>query len=199
MDKESSPLAFESVGEFSRYRRHLPHLQLPGSVYFCTASTKFRNSLSPAERDLVYDAIQFHRDRKYELFASVVMPDHFHLILRPLEKNDAGLFSLSEIFHSIKSWSANQIGKLRSQSHATASHATVLGSREGKSRAGMPDLRGVAIWQDETYDHIMRNDEDYSEKFYYTIYNPVEAGLVEKPDDYRWLWYQGKPEVPRSA
>jgi REP element-mobilizing transposase RayT len=171
MKEETALSAFAAIDEFSRYRRHLPHLQLHGSVYFCTASTKFRQTLSPEERDIVFEAIQFHRDRKYELFASVVMPDHFHLLLEPLQKDDSGLFNLSEIFHSIKSWSSNQIGKLRPQ---------------------VSDRKKSPIWQDETYDHILRNDEDYSEKFYYTLYNPVEAGLVATPDEYKWLWYQGK-------
>jgi len=26
----------------------------------------------------------------------------------------------------------------------------------------------------------------------YILYNPVKAGLVEKPEDYKWLFFGGK-------
>jgi hypothetical protein len=39
--------------------------------------------------------------------------------------------------------------------------------------------------------HIIRNEKDYYEKLRYLIMNPVEAGLVSRAEDYRWLYYKG--------
>ena len=50
---------------------------------------------------------------------------------------------------------------------------------------------GIRMWQDESYDHILRNEKDYLEKLRYLIMNPVVAGLVERPEDYKWLIYPG--------
>ncbi|MEK6552808.1 MAG: transposase, partial [Bacteroidota bacterium] len=54
----------------------------------------------------------FHNNKKYKLYAFVIMPDHVHLLLQPLEKTKNSFYSLSEILHSIKSYSANQINKI---------------------------------------------------------------------------------------
>jgi REP element-mobilizing transposase RayT len=72
-------------------------------------------------------------------------------------------YSLSQITHSIKSYSANRIQKLL-------------------------NIKG-SIWQDENYDRIVRNENEYVEKVNYIVNNPLKAGLVGKPKDYRWLFY----------
>jgi hypothetical protein len=45
------------------------------------------------------------------------------------------------------------------------------------------------FWQPSFFDHILRNDESYSEKWEYVCQNPVRAGLVKEPDDWQ---YQGE-------
>ena len=74
-------------------------------------------------------------------------------------------FSLAQIMHSIKSYSANRIQRLL--------------NRKG------------SIWQDENYDRIIRDEGEYLEKLNYIVNNPLKAGLVEKPEDYRWLYIVG--------
>jgi REP-associated tyrosine transposase len=44
-------------------------------------------------------------------------------------------------------------------------------------------------WQPGFFDHLIRNDESYGEKWNYVRENPVRAGLVASADD--WL-YQGE-------
>ena len=45
---------------------------------------------------------------------------------------------------------------------------------------------GVAAphWQKGSFDHLLRSDESYSEKWRYVRENPVKAGLVEKAEDW---------------
>src|SRR5437868_118711 len=103
----------EAVTDFTLTRQDLPHMQSPGSYYFTDSNTHNREILSEEERDIVFNSILFHNGTKYDLDAAVVMPDHFHLLLHPKEKGDEGFYSLPEIFHSIKSYSAQQIRKMR--------------------------------------------------------------------------------------
>jgi len=44
-------------------------------------------------------------------------------------------------------------------------------------------------WQPGFFDHILRSDESYTEKWNYVRDNPVRAGLVEIADDWP---YQGE-------
>jgi REP element-mobilizing transposase RayT len=39
-------------------------------------------------------------------------------------------------------------------------------------------------WQPGFFDHILRQNESYAEKWEYVRLNPVRAGLVEDPDDW---------------
>jgi putative transposase len=48
--------------------------------------------------------------------------------------------------------------------------------------------RHGALWQDESFDRIVRSGEDIRRKCEYVCENPVRAGLVATVDDYPWLW-----------
>ena len=41
-------------------------------------------------------------------------------------------------------------------------------------------------WQQRFFDHALRTVQDYWEKVEYIHLNPVQRGLVAKPDD--WIW-----------
>lgn len=45
------------------------------------------------------------------------------------------------------------------------------------------------IWQEGFFDHVLRNDESYSQKWNYVYENPVRAGLVSRAEDWP---YQGE-------
>jgi len=40
------------------------------------------------------------------------------------------------------------------------------------------------IWQRACFDHVLRNDESYAQKWNYVRENPVRAGLVTNADDW---------------
>jgi REP-associated tyrosine transposase len=44
----------------------------------------------------------------------------------------------------------------------------------------------VPIWQRGFFDHILRSDESYAQKWNYVHHNPVRAGLVTKAEDWRY-------------
>ena len=103
-----------------------------------------------------------------EIFAAVVMPNHIHLVLRPLRDKAGELFSLPEILHATKGRSAHAVNKLLNR-------------------------RGP-VWQDECFDHLPRKCEKLREKIYYVLNNPVRKGLVKRWEDYRWIWKSPKVE-----
>ncbi len=45
---------------------------------------------------------------------------------------------------------------------------------------------GEVFWQDESFDHSVRNEEEFHRIKQYVERNPVKAGLVDDPED--WLW-----------
>ena len=46
--------------------------------------------------------------------------------------------------------------------------------------------RGEKFWQDEFFDRIVRNDTEFGRIQRYIEWNPVKAGLMARPEDFRW-------------
>jgi REP element-mobilizing transposase RayT len=79
--------------------------------------------------------------------------------------------SLSEELHGIKGFSAREINRLKGH-------------------------RG-AIWMDESFDHIVRNEDEWEQKIEHVRQNPITRGLAKVPADYRWLWVA--PEISKAG
>jgi REP element-mobilizing transposase RayT len=50
----------------------------------------------------------------------------------------------------------------------------------------MLGLTGKSFWQEESYDHIARDQREFDTIRGYIEENPVRAGLVARAEDYRW-------------
>jgi REP element-mobilizing transposase RayT len=146
------------------YRRRLPHYQRDEKPLFVTFRTHDRILLSAESRTLVLEHCLHDHGKTIELHAAVVMPDHVHLLFTALRDTEGWTFALPEILRAIKGSSARSVNKL------SANHGTV--------------------WQDESFDHVLRGDESLRETIEYIRQNPVRKGLVAIPEDYKWLWLE---------
>jgi REP element-mobilizing transposase RayT len=154
------------INGFRKRSRHLPHWEDPGATYFITFTLR-----KPAQVDLtqpriarlIVNALRFLDGDRYLLYDYTVMPDHVHAIIQPMAEGSSAE-SLSRITHSLKSWLAHKINELCGR-------------------------RGP-LWQDETYDHIIRNQADYQETAAYILDNAPRKGLVEQATDWPW-WGKG--------
>jgi len=45
---------------------------------------------------------------------------------------------------------------------------------------------GKPFWQDESFDHWIRNSAEFARVCHYIEWNPVRAGLVARPEDWKW-------------
>jgi REP element-mobilizing transposase RayT len=67
-------------------------------------------------------------------------------------------------------------------------------------------LTGSPLWQEESYDHLVRDRTEFERVKRYIENNPVRAGLVKEAQEYRWSsagWGTGRSaplcEGPRRA
>src|SRR5579864_1704828 len=145
------------------YRRKLPHYQKPGKAVFVTFCKNYRGEPFPDEaRDAVLQCCLRGNGDRFRLHAVVVMPEHVHLLLTPLCDEDGWPCGLAAILKSIKGASARAVNKLLSTSGP--------------------------VWQEESFDHVLRSHESLKEKLEYIRQNPVRRKLVDRPENYRWLW-----------
>jgi len=156
------------------YRRNLPHLQRDTTPHFITFVTKFRWRLPDFARNIVLSSCFHDHRRRYELYVAVVMPDHAHIILTPAINHERlEIFSLVEIMRGIKGSSGRAINQKL--------------SRQG------------AVWQEESFDHVLRSSESLDAKVEYILQNPVRRGLVRDWRDYPWAWKRPSPDAARMT
>jgi REP element-mobilizing transposase RayT len=150
--------------EIRRRRHHLPHWQQDGAFYWVTILSG-RGAIPPTARQIVVDTLLHDHGRKYDLVAAVVMPDHVHLIMQPLCRVEGVWYDLAQLLRSIKGASAYRINR----------HMDTSGS----------------VWRPESYDRIIRNEDEYWRYLGYLINNPVKRELVDEPEDYPYtVWPQ---------
>ena len=111
---------------------------------------------------LVADSLHYRHGRVYDLHAFCIMPNHVHVIFAPLAKTDGTFHSLASIMHSLKGYTGHEANQLL--------------SREGD------------FWQHESYDHVVRDLEEYWRIVAYVLNNPVKAGLVQQWQDWPWSY-----------
>src|SRR6266446_1287321 len=150
-------------------RRRLPHFERPWAIYAVTIATNKDRCLSPNARTIVLESLRHFHNRRYEMFAACVMPDHVHLLIQPWPKDDddkgnTAFWPLSELLHSIKSFSAHELNEIENKSGS--------------------------VWEKERFDRYVRSDRDLKEKFHYILRNPWDSGVAKQNEDYLWVWTQ---------
>jgi putative transposase len=161
--QKSGGTGVSPVQSFKITHRTLPHWQEPGRVYFITWRCKKGEVFSSEERTIALEALHYWDSRKWTLYAAVIMPDHVHALVQPLPLPQSGrVYDLAEIIHSVKSFSVHRINRLR--------------GRKG------------SLWQDERYDRIIRDEAEFLEKWQYIMDNPLKQELVQRWEDYPWLY-----------
>lgn len=153
-----------------KYHRRLPHFRTPGAIYHvrmridpCWGSLKVDQDFRTIE-----DAIFFWHKRKCILIAYVIMPDHSHIVLQPQPVKNTlrswcdykEFYRLEDILGSIKKYTSRKINK-----------------RHG--------CTGKPLWQEESFDRIVRSERDLDLLVDYIHGNPVRRKLVERPEEYR--------------
>jgi len=149
------------------YQRRLPHHQKADRAIFVTFRKLNRDPFPASARDVILQHCRHDDGKRIQLHAAVVMPNHVHLLLTPLRDEQGWPYALPAILKLIQGVSARNVNRL-------------LGT-------------SGPVWQEESFDHMLRSNESFQEKQDYIRQNPVRAGLVEKPQDYQWLWVEEGP------
>ena len=131
----------------------------------------------------VAESLHYRNEKVYRLDAYCIMANHVHVVFTPLliqqhsevpqavslrpedaQTNSLYYNTLSSIMQSLKGYTARK-----------ANH--ILG-------------RSGAFWHHESYDHCVRNPNEWQRIINYVLNNPVKAGLVDEWEKWRWSYYR---------
>jgi putative transposase len=140
---------------------HLPHITPFASspVYFFTACVAGRRQILACGEVLAIVEDIWRNSATYDgwfVGRFTIMPDHVHFFASP-----------------------NRSAKARPEWCKT--WKSISSRRVTKALGVSPP-----IWQPDTFDHILRGTESYSEKWEYVAANPVRAGLCATTVEWPW-------------
>jgi len=141
--------------------RNLKRYQESGQTHFVTFSCYRRQARlrSPARCDLFVEKLEQTRTRfGLRVYGYVVMPEHVHLLLSEPDRE-----LLAAALQSLK-----------------------LAVSKSVPRPGAVPGEPARLWQSRYCDRNVRDHAEFVEKLRYIHRNPVNRGLVDRPED--WLW-----------
>jgi REP element-mobilizing transposase RayT len=103
------------------------------------------------------------------------MPNHVHLVFKigdeyvsriadSTARNGVSGYRVTKILQDLKKYTAGESNKIL-------------------SRSGQ-------FWHNESYDHVIRNEEEHCNIVNYIVQNPVKAGLVDNYKKWKWTYIE---------
>jgi putative transposase len=159
---------------------------LESPVYFVTACThEWRTVLATgAVADILIDEWRAAEKRHGWLVGRyVIMPDHVHFFCA----TEHNAKTLSVFVGAWKEWTSKRITReIGPVVAAGADRGFVVGAIKKKprsTRAATAETATKRIWQREFFDHVLRSEESYAEKWEYVRQNPVRAGVAASAEE----------------
>jgi putative transposase len=132
---------------------------IPGAFVFITGVTRDRVPyLEPEDNvELFWETMRnVQRIHPFHLLAYVILPEHFHWLMRVDDKGG----NFSTVLHSVK---RNFTLNFKKAHGITAP---------------------LSLWQRRFWDHVIRDEQDLNIHFDYVHWNPIKHGYVERPEDW---------------
>ncbi|HAD13896.1 MAG TPA: hypothetical protein DCF33_15830 [Saprospirales bacterium] len=114
--------------------------------------------------NIVAEAIHYRANKQYELHGYTIMPNHVHMLVTSLPEAPV----LHKVMQHLKRVSGKRCNKIL--------HRT-----------------GLAFWEDESYDRIVRDEKEFLNILNYILRNPVKAKLAKSWEDWPYTFVQ--PEL----
>ena len=132
-------------------------------------------------KDIIIDSLKFLvTDKRIELNAFVIMSNHIHLIWQPLFSHTP-----SSIQASFMKYTAQQLKRSLINNNENALDSFKVDKYD----------REYQLWKREPLSIELISLDLFNQKLEYIHYNPVSAGLCEKPEDYYYssakFYYDG--------
>jgi putative DNA methylase len=185
-------------GESQSHRRERIHKELFATYDQLLASDASVKWLAdPRIAAMVRSNLYHHHGSKYQLLAYCIMPNHVHVLLLPL----AG--QASRLPHEGVSPARSRDSPANRSAGGSPAHRSALDQIGETADAGSPlssimhSLKSYTaheantilhrtgpFWQSESYDHWVRDEQELDRIVAYIANNPLEAGLVERLQDW---------------
>ena len=141
-----------------KYKR----LFIPDSYIFLTVVTNQRKNILIKNIKLLRESFQNAKKHfDFEITASVILPDHFHILIKP-----ENIKEYPKIITAIKFYFSRRY-------NAVGQECPTYDRTKG-------------IWQRRYYEHTINDEKDLNNHLDYIHFNPIKHGHIEKVKDWEY-------------
>ena len=131
-------------------------------------------------KEILIEAIKYcQREKDLELYGWCIMTSHVHLIIGT--KGNA----LSNIMRDLKRHSSEELHTAIMNNSLESRREWILWMMERAAKKNSARSR-FQLWQPESHPIELLNNNVANQKLDYTHYNPVEAGFVNDPEEWKY-------------
>jgi putative transposase len=138
---------------------------IPNGIIFITCVTHDRSPFLQKDEDVqlfIETSRNVQQLYPFQLLAYVILPDHFHWLIKPDNKDG----NFSNILQSLK--------------------RNFTLNFKNKHEISTP----LKLWQPRFWDHVIRSEDDMEKHINYIHWNPVKHAYVKKPEDWLYSTYR---------
>ncbi len=125
---------------------------------------------------LVRNISHYQEKYRFKILGYVIMPSHFHWIVEVQPE----IGTISDVMRDLKKYSAWDLMDALEKNGRKDLIGLFKGAAEGNPR------QKRKFWMERFDDEVIRNVKMLRTKLNYIHYNPVKAGLVVEPEDYKY-------------
>ncbi len=130
----------------------------------------------------IADSLHYRDGKVYCLDAYCIMSNHVHVVFTPLP------IQSSDVAQTVSLHANDNDTQTKSLCYNTLS--SIMQSLKGYTAHKANRLLGRkgAFWQQESYDHVVRDANEWQRIVTYVLNNPVKAGLVDRWEKWQWSY-----------
>jgi REP element-mobilizing transposase RayT len=188
----------------NRYKRHLPHWDVVGHALFVTF--RLHGSL-PANR--VFPPARISNGRAFVAMDRLLdhactgplwllQPEIARMVIQALHDGEHRFHRYT--LHAFVVM-ANHVHLLVTPQVTAREWLGPLKGFTGHEAIRRLGLHATPFWQDESFDHLVRSEQEFARIHRYIEGNPVKAGIVTIPEEFPWSSAApgGSPAAGRKA
>src|SRR5215204_3327148 len=129
-------------------------------------------------KNIVLNSWEYCREHKgMDLYGYCIMTSHVHMIIGTHQDK------MEDIMRDMKTHTSKQLRKAITE-HPTESRREWMLRMMQSAGTMNSNNKDFQLWQQDNHPILLKNAEMAHQRLDYTHYNPVEAGIVEKAEDY---------------
>ncbi|MEO6902466.1 MAG: transposase [Bacteroidia bacterium] len=130
-------------------------------------------------QNILIESIQFcQKNKNLKIYCYCIMPSHVHFITYSEDKE------LSVILREMKSFTAKQLIKAITENPQESRKKWMLHQFEDYGK-NSPQKQTMQFWKHDNHPFFLYSNTMIQQKVDYIHYNPVEAGFVNLPQEWR--------------